>query len=110
MSLQTAADIPLQITSENSSSERRISPSWSITQLKARLEPITGIPASCQRLALRTGSGQSIPLDAADEEGTQLSSFPLRAYAEIHVRATATRFSGRSGYVPSSPVERVSIN
>lgn len=98
MSLQTASDIPLQITSENSRSERRISPSWTIAQLKARLEPITGIPASCQRLALRTGSGPSNPLDAANEEVTQLSSFPLHLYAEIHVRVTASHFSGRSGH------------
>lgn len=85
MSLQTAGDLPLQITSENSSSERRITPSWTIGQLKAKLEPITGIPPLSQKLTLKLGSQQSVPLEAIDEENTQLGSFPLAPYAEIHV-------------------------
>jgi hypothetical protein len=90
MSLQSAADVPLLISSPNSSSERRISPSWSIAQLKARLEPITGVPASCQQLALRVGSQDAIALVAADEEQTRLAAFPLRPYAEITVSASST--------------------
>ncbi|CAO2648496.1 Nn.00g077630.m01.CDS01 [Neocucurbitaria sp. VM-36] len=83
MSLQSAADVPLLISSPNSSSERRISPSWSIAQLKTRLEPITGVPASSQQLSLRLGSQDAIPLTAADEEQTRLVAFPLQPYAEI---------------------------
>jgi len=85
MSMQTAGDIPLQITSENSSSERRITPSWTIGQLKAKLEPVTGIPPLSQKLTLRLGSHQSVPIEAVDEENTQLGRFPLAPYAEIHV-------------------------
>ena len=81
----TAADIPLLIISENASSERRISPSWSVAHLKGRLEPITGVPASCQRLTLKVGSQTPQTIEAADEESTQLSQWPLQAYAEIHV-------------------------
>jgi len=62
MSMQTAGDIPLRITSENSSSERRMTPSWTIGQLKAKLEPITGIPPLSQKLTLRLGSQQSVLL------------------------------------------------
>ncbi|KAH8820515.1 CAP-Gly domain-containing protein [Xylogone sp. PMI_703] len=80
-----AADIPLQITSDNASSERRITPAWSIGQLKAKLEPITGIPPLSQKLTLKLSGQQSIPLEAADEENTQVGSFPLAPYAEIHV-------------------------
>jgi hypothetical protein len=90
MSLQSAADVPLLIVSSNSSSERRISPSWSIAQLKARLEPITGVPASCQQLSLRVGSQDAVPLIAADEEQTRLAAFPLQPYAEITVSASST--------------------
>jgi len=79
------ADIPIQVTSENSSSERRITPAWTIGQLKAKLEPITGIPPLSQKLTLRLGSQQSVPLEASDEENTQLGSFPLAPYAEIYV-------------------------
>jgi tubulin-folding cofactor B len=84
-SMQTVGDIPLQITSDNSSSERRITPSWTIGQLKAKLEPVTGIPPLSQKLTLKLGSQKSLPLEAADEENTQLAGFPLAPYAEIHV-------------------------
>nr|POF14871.1 cell polarity protein alp11 [Quercus suber] len=79
-------DVPLRITSDNSSSERRITPSWTIAQLKARLEPITGVPASNQRLSLNVGSQTAQPIQAVDEDTTQLAAWPLQAYAELHVR------------------------
>lgn len=80
------ADVPMLVVSSTTSSERRISPSWTIAQFKARLEPITGIPASTQSLTLRLGAGQAgVPLTAADEETVQLLAFPLQAYAEINV-------------------------
>jgi tubulin-specific chaperone B len=85
MSMQTAGDIPLLVTSENSSSERRITPSWTIGQLKAKLEPVTGIPPLSQKLTLRVPAQQGIPIEALDEEHTPLSHFPLAPYAEIHV-------------------------
>lgn len=101
MSMQTAGDIPILVSSENSSSERRITPSWTIGQLKAKLEPVTGIPPLSQKLVLKHGS-QSIPIEAADEENTQLASFPLAAYAEILV--SLQTFHPRSpvfGFTPS---------
>ncbi|KAI9716545.1 MAG: hypothetical protein M1812_005276 [Candelaria pacifica] len=88
MSLQTAGDIPLQIASENSASERRITPSWTIAQLKTKLEPVTGIPPSCQRLSLHISNQQIIPIEATDEDSVQLARFPLQAYALIHVHDT----------------------
>lgn len=83
--MATAADIPLLITSEHSASERRITPAWSIAHLKARLEPITGVPASCQKLSLKLPSQSPRPIEAANEDATQLAGWPLQAYAEIHV-------------------------
>ncbi|KAK5187953.1 hypothetical protein LTR16_009097, partial [Cryomyces antarcticus] len=82
--MQAAHDIPLLITSENSSSERRITPSWSIAHLKTKLEPITGIPASSQKLTLKIASQPVTAIEAANEENVQLSRYPLQAYAEIH--------------------------
>lgn len=79
------ADIPLQVISDNSSSERRITPSWSISQLKSKLEFVTGVPPSYQRLSLRTANKAVIPIEAADEDSVYLTSFPLSAYAELHV-------------------------
>jgi tubulin-folding cofactor B len=85
LSAQASADIPLLIKSADSGSERRINPSWSVAHLKTRLEPITGIPAAAQKLSLRFGSRDAVAIEAADEENTQLSTFPLQAYAEIFV-------------------------
>jgi hypothetical protein len=82
---QVAADMPLLVASANSSSERRITPAWSIAHFKDRLEPITGIPASAQKLSLRIGSQDPVALEATDEQSTRLASFPLQAYAEIYV-------------------------
>ncbi|KAI0011719.1 CAP-Gly domain-containing protein [Xylariaceae sp. FL0662B] len=99
------ADIPLQVISENVSSERRITPSWSISQLKSKLEPVTGIPPSCQRISLKTATNETIAVEAADEDTTTLSSFPLAAYAEL--RIIDTRPAGaRLNLTDTSGVEK----
>jgi len=82
MSLETATDVPLLVVSANSRSERRISPHWNIDQLAARLEPITGVPASAQKLSLRAAE-RSCPLVNAGS--TQLSTYKLWDYTELHV-------------------------
>ncbi|GAB7365392.1 hypothetical protein MBLNU230_g6470t1 [Neophaeotheca triangularis] len=103
-----SADIPLLITSEHSSSERRITPSWTIAHLKARLEPITGIPATCQKLSLKIASQAAAPIEASDEEATQIASWPLQAYAEIHI--TDTRPPGlKENYTDVSRVEKYTL-
>ncbi|KAJ4151640.1 hypothetical protein LMH87_012329 [Akanthomyces muscarius] len=100
------ADVPMYVISENASSERRITPSWSIDTFKTKLEPITGIPPSAQRLSLKSSkAAESVPLEAADEERTFLNSFPLAAYGEIHV--ADTRPAGmRVNFNDTSGVER----
>ncbi|KAI1418143.1 CAP Gly-rich domain-containing protein [Hypoxylon sp. FL1857] len=99
------ADIPLQVISENSSSERRITPSWSITQLKRKLEPVTGIPPSSQRISLKTASKETIAVEAADEDTTLLSNFPLSAYAELHIIDTRPA-SAKLNFNDTSGVEK----
>ncbi|KAI0181368.1 CAP Gly-rich domain-containing protein [Hypoxylon sp. FL1284] len=99
------ADIPLQVISENSASERRITPSWSITQLKRKLEPVTGIPPSSQRISLKTASKETVPIEAADEDTTPLSSFPLSAYVELHIIDTRPA-SARVDFNDTSGVDK----
>ncbi len=79
------ADIPLLVTSDNAASERRVTPSWSISQLKAKLEPVTGVPTGSQVLTLVLGRDERVAIRAADEDSTLLSSFPLRPYLELKV-------------------------
>ncbi|KAL1622300.1 hypothetical protein SLS56_008790 [Neofusicoccum ribis] len=105
MSLQPAADVPLLVASPNSQSERRVTPSWSLAHLKTRLEPVTGIPAACQKLTLRIGSQAPVPLEAANEDQTALSSFPLQPYAEIYVDDTRPA-AARTDFTDVSSVEK----
>jgi hypothetical protein len=98
MSLLAAADVPLVIKSSNSSSERRISPSWTIAHFKTRLETITGVPVGSQQLTLRVGSQDAIAIAAIDEEQVQLAAFPLQPYAEITVSLQM--------YSPAEPMYR----
>ncbi|KAI1873433.1 hypothetical protein JX265_005055 [Neoarthrinium moseri] len=99
------ADIPLQVISDNSSSERRITPSWTISQLKSKLEFVTGIPPSSQRLSLKTAAKDTIPIEAANEDDVHLSNFPLQAYAELHVADTRPA-GARPNYTDTSNVEK----
>lgn len=83
----TSRDVPLLILSTASSSERRITPSWSIAQLKSKLEPVTGIPPSAQKLTLRLPERQETSaVEADDEETVQIGQWPLVPYAELKVR------------------------
>ncbi|CRK30841.1 hypothetical protein BN1723_014429, partial [Verticillium longisporum] len=83
-STHTMADVPLYVISANTSSERRITPAWSISTLRSKLEHITGVPPSSQKLSLKTPAG-SQPIEAADEDAVTLTSYPLAPYAELHV-------------------------
>ncbi|KAI3403828.1 hypothetical protein KGF56_003388 [Candida oxycetoniae] len=83
------SDINIFITSDLTSSERRISPQWSLHYLKQRLEQITGVEPCNQIIQYfpnkysnefhRLTSGQ------ADEEDTLLSELGLKEYSRIHV-------------------------
>ncbi|TDZ23097.1 Cell polarity protein alp11 [Colletotrichum orbiculare MAFF 240422] len=98
------ADVPLQVVSENSSSERRITPSWTISQLRYKLEPISGIPPSSQVISLKTASA-TVPIEALDEDNTRLTAFPLTPYAELHV-ADVRPVAARPNFTDVSGVDK----
>lgn len=83
--MQPSRDIPLIVTSAAASSERRITPSWTIAQLKTKLESVTGIPPSAQKLVLRTANQPEKVIEAEDEGSAQIGQWPISDYAEIHV-------------------------
>lgn len=95
------ADVPLYVVSDYAASERRITPSWSISQLKAKLEPVTGIPPSCQQIFLKTSSGEKIAVEAPNEESVFLQQFPLAPYAELQVCESARSASHNFYFEPS---------
>ncbi|RPB00070.1 hypothetical protein L873DRAFT_1681991 [Choiromyces venosus 120613-1] len=106
MSFSTVADIPVRVTSDNAASERRVTPSWTIAELKNKLEPVTGIPPSSQQLTLRVPHApQPIPISSHDEENTQIAAFPLQPYVELHV-ADSRPLAARPNFVDTTGVEK----
>lgn len=91
MDLQTVPDVPLLVTVPSTakeaaphlSAERRISPSWTVAQLKAKLEPVTGIPPGSQDLRIREADGSWTTI--AGEE-RRVGEWSLRRGGEIEVR------------------------
>lgn len=89
----TTHDIPMLIASTTASCERRITPSWTISQLKAKLEPVTGIPVSSQQLTLVLPDHRNVVIEAKDEDAVQIGTFELIAYAKINVGECAVLLS-----------------
>jgi tubulin-folding cofactor B len=87
MSHLTTPDITILISVPSTTSasqpslaaERRISPSWPITILKAKLETVTGIPPSAQLLRLLTNDGWLVLSDGS------VSDYPLRNGSELEI-------------------------
>lgn len=104
------ADVPMLVISDNTSSERRITPSWTISQLRGKLEHITGVPPSAQKLSIKTPTGLA-PVEAVDEDAASLASFPLAPYAELHVSfgPPSVTFSTPLGAVVAGPAVRPGI-
>jgi len=97
---QPNPDIPMLVTvpspspSSNPnpllSAERRINPTWTLSQLKAKLESMTGIPPSSQALRIRGVDGGWVDMDDEDGEREQerervVGGWGLRRGGEIEV-------------------------
>lgn len=105
--MTTVADVPVIIHSAQSQSERRINASWTIAQLKSRLEPITGIPAGSQKLSLKIASQPTQLLEASNEETQQLAAWPLQPYAEIQVGGDSCCDACRGSRAPATTAGRL---
>lgn len=94
MSLQTPHDISLLITVLSDpnnpkskplvSAERRVTPTWSISTLKSKLEPITGVPSTSQTLRTKSLDNRWITL-APEDALVGDSRFDLTKGCEIEV-------------------------
>lgn len=88
-------DFPVYVTSDLTSSERRVSPQWKIGYLIQRLEQITGISAKYQTLQYyptKTSNEYIIIKDSqlanADQDDKTISELNIVAYSRIHVLDT----------------------
>lgn len=86
-------DINIYVTSSNTSSERKISPQWTIQYLKQRLELITGIPPQYQKIQYFPIPSSNDSVTIADPENyneqndaaSTVSSIQLISYSRLHV-------------------------
>ncbi|BGP16011.1 hypothetical protein JCM10213_005438 [Rhodosporidiobolus nylandii] len=113
--------ISIWISSPDTHSERRFASDLSVSQLKAKLEPITGIPFASQTLSLcRTGAnaGHSGAGGAAggevvaalEDDGRTLESYGVREYMTIRVESNDPHARGLTGqYTDDSQVEKFEL-
>lgn len=92
MSFQpTPSDVSVLITAPTASAnsephfvtERRITPTWTVIQLKSKLETMTGIPPGSQSLKLKT---PGFPDQWLDGDENIIGDWELRKGCEIEVR------------------------
>jgi tubulin-specific chaperone B len=118
MALQTPTDIAVQITVPNDnnpsgppllSAERRITPSWTVSQLKTKLEPITGIPASAQYLRTTSFPTDNSWISLADESSLLSDSrYGLHKGSQIEVHDTRPKHERPANFLSAdlSSVEK----
>jgi tubulin-folding cofactor B len=88
----TPADISVVITAASTArgtdteprflNERRVTPTWTLTQLKSKLETMTGVPPSSQTLRLKSPGH---PAQWMEGEDRLLNSWALMKGCEIEV-------------------------
>lgn len=77
-------------TSDLTSSERRISPQWTLAFLKRKIEQITGVPPKFQVLQYhpRNTSNDYVVLTAEDDENVTVADLNIKPFCRIHVQDT----------------------
>lgn len=106
------ADISVFITSDQTSSERRISPSWTITELKFKLETVTGIPPSSQTLQVYPSATASFPSPATqniNEDSTTVADLGISSYGRIHIHDSRPP-TARGNFNDVSEVEKYEMS
>ncbi|KND00443.1 uncharacterized protein SPPG_04762 [Spizellomyces punctatus DAOM BR117] len=71
------------VTSEGVSSERRFDKAITISKLKERLEPITGVPVSTMKVQLYTATDQLV--GTLDDDEKMLGYYPVADYMRLEV-------------------------
>ncbi|GAT20302.1 cell polarity protein [Aspergillus luchuensis] len=106
----TPADISVAITTPMASSsaeprlltERRITPTWSVSQLKGKLETMTGVPPGSQRLLLKSPGR---PDQWVEGDDSIIGDWGLMKGCEIEVHDTRPQ-AARPNFTDLSSVEK----
>ncbi|KAI7871312.1 CAP Gly-rich domain-containing protein [Spinellus fusiger] len=91
-------------TGESIESERRFDKGLTLFDLKCKLEPITGIPASTQKIDLFR---DKILLGTLDDESRMLGSYPVDDYMRLHANTNPYRVKNQ--YVDVSLVDKFEL-
>ncbi|EGG06974.1 uncharacterized protein MELLADRAFT_35886 [Melampsora larici-populina 98AG31] len=105
--------VTVWISSTDSYSERRLSPHLLISQLKTKLEPITGIPINSQKVALNLVPGQSHATHSIflDDDNRTLLEYGVQEGSTIDVIDTDPTSASKAGqYNDVSGVEKFEIS
>lgn len=114
MSFATPADVSVIISTATSTApspepslatERRITPSWTISQLKGKLETMTGVPPGCQRLRFKS---PGTPDQWIEGEERQIGEWGLARGCEIEVHDTRPP-AARLNFSDLSSVEKYEL-
>ncbi|OKL59174.1 hypothetical protein UA08_05831 [Talaromyces atroroseus] len=113
MSFQTPSDVSVIISTPTSSAptselatERRITPSWTIPQLKGKLETMTGVPPGSQRLLFKSPSRPDQWIEGGDER--VIGEYGLARGCEIEVHDTRPP-AARPNFSDLSSVEKYEL-
>ncbi|KAJ6127459.1 hypothetical protein N7523_003071 [Penicillium sp. IBT 18751x] len=111
----TPADISVIITSPAAAksangeptflTERRVTPSWTVMQLKGKLETMTGVPPSSQRLRVKVPGQQA---QWADNDDQLIGNYGLAKGSEIEVHDSRPR-AMRPNFNDLSSVEKYEL-
>ncbi|KAI1915994.1 hypothetical protein LOZ53_000902 [Ophidiomyces ophidiicola] len=85
--------------------ERRITPTWTISQLRSKLETMCGIPPSCQRLRLKSPGREDQWLDDGDQP---IGNWALAKGCEIEIHDLRPP-SARPNFTDVSSVEKYTL-
>ncbi|KAJ3572690.1 hypothetical protein NP233_g2919 [Leucocoprinus birnbaumii] len=98
------------VVSPDTHSERRIEPYWTVQQLKDKLEVITGVPASNQRILLLESESSSTVLAQLSDDFKELSEYGLRDWQVLKVEDTNPSASLSGQLSDVSQVEKFELS
>ncbi|KAL5536687.1 hypothetical protein ACEPAF_510 [Sanghuangporus sanghuang] len=99
------------VVSPDTRSERRFDLHLTVQQLKTKLEPITGIPVSAQRISVKNPEGDASVVATLDDDNRLLGFYGVRDWQVLKVEDTSPPGASMTGqFTDVSQVEKFEIS
>ncbi|KAL5531235.1 hypothetical protein ACEPAG_4112 [Sanghuangporus baumii] len=99
------------VVSPDTRSERRLDLHLTVQQLKTKLEPITGIPVSAQRISVKNSEEDSSVVAILDDDNRLLGFYGIRDWQVLKVEDTSPPGASLTGqFTDVSQVEKFEIS